>query len=121
MISVGYRNPLYDGTTAAINPDLPTEINPPIIPAADELTKLTTPSPRVGMPDRGNEILDQRVEVGSTRIGVVHALGESCDNRLRRSIPGTALEAGCDQVHLPFGRSHQNGLPPFIYAYQRLL
>jgi hypothetical protein len=44
MISAGYRNPLYDGTTAAINPALPTEINPPIIPAADDLTKLTTPT-----------------------------------------------------------------------------
>jgi hypothetical protein len=33
MISTGYRNPLYDGTTAAINPAPPTEINPPIIPS----------------------------------------------------------------------------------------
>jgi hypothetical protein len=48
--------------------------------AGQSLVNLTTPSPQVGMPDRGNEILDQRVEVGSTR----------------------------------------NGLPPFIYAYQRL-
>jgi hypothetical protein len=72
------------------------------------------------MPDRGNEILNQRIEVGSTRTDVVHALGESCNNRLRHSISGTALDAGYDQIYLPFGRSHQNGLPPFIYAYQRL-
>lgn len=33
-----------DGTTAAINPArLPTETNSPIIPAADDLTKLTVP------------------------------------------------------------------------------
>jgi hypothetical protein len=43
MTSTGYRNPLYDGTTAAINQPLPTEINPPIIPATGGLTKLTTP------------------------------------------------------------------------------
>jgi hypothetical protein len=28
MTSTGYRNPLYDGTTAAINSALPTESNP---------------------------------------------------------------------------------------------
>jgi hypothetical protein len=52
MISAGYRNPLYDGTTAAITQPLPTEINPPIIPATDGLTKLTTPSLVPGIASR---------------------------------------------------------------------
>jgi hypothetical protein len=38
MIPAEYRNPWYDGTTAAINPS-PPEINPLIIPVADGLTK----------------------------------------------------------------------------------
>jgi hypothetical protein len=42
-LHVSGRYPLYDGTTAAINPALPTEINPPITPATDGLTKLTAP------------------------------------------------------------------------------
>lgn len=42
MIYTGYRNPLYDGTTAAINPAPPYR-DQPIIPAADGHTKLTMP------------------------------------------------------------------------------
>jgi hypothetical protein len=44
MIYTEYRNPLYDGTTAATNPAPPPEINPSIIPAAHGLTKLTVPA-----------------------------------------------------------------------------
>jgi hypothetical protein len=104
MISTGYRNPLYDGITAAINPALPppTEINPPIIPAADDLTKLTTPSRKLYVADlrecstlglvtrtRALGLLDRHSIVGKplwddNELGWFPSCGGGCNNNVVR-------------------------------------